>query len=57
MAIEAVSATVPLSTGARMAGLNHIAEIRGRFAGQVDIDQAGKLNDVLAEYIRLRLTR
>jgi len=33
MAIEAVSATVPLKAGARMAGLNHIAEIRGRFWG------------------------
>lgn len=33
MAIIAESATVPLSAGARLAGLNHIAELRGRFWG------------------------
>ena len=28
MAIEAVSATVPLKAGERLAGLNHVAELR-----------------------------
>lgn len=33
MAIIAESATVPLSPGARLDGLNHIAELRSRFWG------------------------
>ena len=31
MAIEAVSATVPLKAGERLAGLNHVAELRGKY--------------------------
>ena len=30
MAIEAVSATVPLKAGERLAGLNHVAQLRAR---------------------------
>lgn len=33
MAIEAVSATVPLKAGERLAGLNHVAELRARYWG------------------------
>lgn len=33
MAIEAVSATVPLKAGQRLAGLNHVAELRARYWG------------------------
>ena len=33
MAIEAVSANVPLKAGARLAGLNHVAELRARYWG------------------------
>lgn len=33
MAIEAAQASVPLSVGARLSGLNHVAELRARFWG------------------------
>ena len=33
MAIEAVSATVPLKAGERLAGLNHVAQLRARYWG------------------------
>lgn len=33
MAIISPSATLPLSAGERLSGLNHIAELRGRFWG------------------------
>lgn len=33
MAIEAVSATVPLKAGERLTGLNHVAELRARYWG------------------------
>lgn len=33
MAIEAVSATIPLKAGERLAGLNHVAELRARYWG------------------------
>lgn len=33
MAIEAFSATVPLKAGERLAGLNHVAELRARYWG------------------------
>ena len=33
MAIEAVSATVPIKAGERLAGLNHVAELRARYWG------------------------
>lgn len=33
MAIKAVSATVPLRAGERLAGLNHVAELRARYWG------------------------
>lgn len=33
MAIEAARATVPLSVGARVTGLNHVAELRARYGG------------------------
>ena len=33
MAIEAVSASVPLKAGERLAGLNYITELRSRFWG------------------------
>lgn len=33
MAIEAVSATVSLKAGERLAGLNHVAELRARYWG------------------------
>jgi len=34
MAIHAVSATAPLQAGARLAGLNHVAELRARHWGE-----------------------
>lgn len=33
MAIEATRATVPLKVGARLSGLNHVAELRARYWG------------------------
>lgn len=33
MAIEAAQASFPLSVGARLSGLNHVAELRARFWG------------------------
>jgi hypothetical protein len=33
MAIEAVSATVPLKAGQRLTGLNHVAELRAKYWG------------------------
>ncbi|HAZ4813580.1 TPA: DUF5347 domain-containing protein [Enterobacter cloacae] len=33
MAIEVAQASVPLSVGARLSGLNHVAELRARFWG------------------------
>lgn len=34
MAIDAVAASVPLTVGARLAGLNHVAELRARHWGE-----------------------
>ncbi|MGP3592961.1 DUF5347 domain-containing protein [Vagococcus sp. WN89Y] len=46
MAIIATSATVPLSAGARLEGLNHVAELRSRFWGDGWADVARFIDDL-----------
>lgn len=46
-----------VGVGAEKNQLCTVVADNNRVAGQVNIDPAGKLDDVLTEYIRLRLTR
>ncbi|VEA15273.1 phage tail tape measure protein [Salmonella enterica subsp. enterica] len=41
MAIEALPTTAPLKAGERLAGLNHVAELRARFWGDTVFTVAG----------------
>ncbi|WP_318356247.1 DUF5347 domain-containing protein [Enterobacter sp.] len=46
MAIEAVAATVPLSVGERLAGLNHVAALRARYGSDSTPEVARFLADM-----------
>ncbi|MCU6339320.1 MULTISPECIES: DUF5347 domain-containing protein [Enterobacter] len=46
MAIEAARARVPLSVGARLSGLNHIAELRARYGSDSGKELARFMTDM-----------
>lgn len=50
MAIEAARARVPLSVGARLSGLNHVAELRARYGN----DSGKELARFMAEMLDKR---